>query len=463
PQICDLCGACVGVCPSDALILHEQAIEFISEKCIVCHHCEQTCPVHAIILDSSEPANPFMSSEAKYAEESLPPVTCVIIGAGPAGLTTALYAAQNGVDVLLLERDEQVGIPVRCAEGVFQSNLKDIIAIPDEMKCAEVKGVNIFAPDGTKIEMLSPETGFILDRVKFETYLAEIVVEAGAELLTNADVIDVKRISPEELEVHFLHQQILKSVRCRIIVGADGVESRIGKLMGLDTSVSLTDMDSCAQYLLEDIDINQDRCEIHFGNEVAPGGYAWVFPKSDRSANVGVGICAARKNVKTARDYLEDFVARCYPSGRITAFIAGGVPVAKSLSSLVNDNVLLVGDAARQTNPLTGGGIEYSMQAGKMAGNAIAAAMQNGDFNRESLLSYQKAWETRFKKIQDIAYVLKSKLYSATDIRMNELFGDLAQVPIPKLSARALFMTVLKNHPILLAKMARSYFMDLIH
>lgn len=387
----------------------------------------------------------------------------IIVGAGPAGLTAARYATQNGAKVLLLERDAQVGVPVRCAEGVFQSNLKEIIDIPEDVKCSIVTGVNIYAPDGTLVEMQSPEAGFVLDRVKFESHLAQLAIHTGVILKTNADVIGVKRTSAVELEVSYLLHGQMQYDSCHIVIGADGVESRIGRMLGLDTTLSLKDIDSCAQYVVRDIPIQADRCCVYFGNDVAPGGYAWVFPKSDSSANIGLGMCAARKVHKTAREYLDDFIDKYYPDGKIESFIAGGVPIAKSLPHIVNDNVMLVGDAARQTNPLTGGGIEYSMQAGKMAGITAAKAIANKKYHKKALYPYQKEWEKKFKGTQDFAYILKNKLYSATDERMNELLGELSVLPVNKLSIRALFLTVLKNHPVLLAKMAKSYFADIIH
>ncbi len=387
----------------------------------------------------------------------------VIIGGGPAGLTTALYAAQNGVRVLVLERDRTIGIPVRCAEGVFQSNLSDILDIPDEMKCCAISGVNIYSPDNTMVEMISPEVGFVLDRTRFDNYIAQLAITAGAELLTKADVINSMYSNDSKIEVTYRIFDEIHIVKCYIVIGADGVESRVGRWFGLNTNLALMDIDSCVQYRLENLDIPHNRCAVYFGNEIAPGGYAWVFPKSKSQANVGLGLVAARKTDKTAKEYLDSFIGTHFPGSSASSFIAGGVPIAVSLSKIYHDQVMLVGDAARQTNPLTGGGIEYAMHAGKMAGEIGAKAIKQKDYSRKFLSSYQSAWDAQFRKKQEIAYILKNKLYSATDKRMNELFHEIAKIPIQSLSLKALFFSILKNHPLLFAKIAKSYLTDMIH
>jgi digeranylgeranylglycerophospholipid reductase len=387
----------------------------------------------------------------------------IVIGGGPAGLTTAWYAAQNGASVLVLERDRTIGIPVRCAEGIFKSSLVGILSIPNEMKCTDIEGVDIYAPDGTIVEMKSHETGFILDRTKFDNYIAQLAIQEGTEVLVKANALNAEYMADSTMKVTYETFGEIRAVNCHILIGADGVESRVGRWAGLCTTLSQKDIDSCAQYRLENLSICDTKCAVYFGNEIAPGGYAWVFPKSKTQANVGLGMCAARKTDKTAKEYLDIFVQTHFPHASATSFIAGGVPIAVSLDKIVHDNVMLVGDAARQTNPLTGGGIEYSIQAGKIAGEIAAKSIKQKDYSAKFLSAYQSAWESKFKKKQEIAYLLKNKLYSVSDSRMNELFHELAKIPIQSLSYRALFFTVLKNQPLLLAKIAKSFLTDLIH
>ncbi len=161
-----------------------------------------------------------------------------------------------------------------------------------------------------------------------------------------------------------------------IVIGADGPESRIGRLAGIDTALALNDMESAAQYLLTNIEFNNEYCHFYFGNSISPGGYIWVFPKDENTANVGIGIKQDKAKGKTAKEYLDKWISRNFPSGQVISFIAGCVPAAKTLSKITGDHIILVGDAARQVNPVTGGGLSNILFAGNTAGEIAAEAVK---------------------------------------------------------------------------------------
>ena len=101
-------------------------------------------------------------------------------------------------------------------------------------------------------------------------------------------------------------------VRAKIVIGADGIESKVGRWAGIDTALKPVDVETCAQYLIAGADINQEYCEFYIGNEMAPGGYVWVFPKGGGKANVGIGILGSKMGKFKPRpvDYLNDFVQK---------------------------------------------------------------------------------------------------------------------------------------------------------
>ena len=144
---------------------------------------------------------------------------------------------------------------------------------------------------------------------------------------------------------------------------------------------------SCAQYLLVGIDIDPRRIEYYVGERIAPGGYAWVFPKGDDVANVGLGVQADLAD-EPALSYLDRFIdnqSHLAPGSPVT-LVAGGVPLALPPPRLVTDGLMLVGDAARQVDPLTGGGITNGMAAGKLAAYASSRVVaQYGPRLEESL------------------------------------------------------------------------------
>ncbi len=194
----------------------------------------------------------------------------------------------------------------------------------------------------------------------------------------------------------------------RIVIAADGVEGMAARWAGLDTRVPARDMESCAQYVMSGIDFDPDAILLHFGQTIAPGGYAWIFPKSERDANVGSASWRCARTAARARAHLDDYVARDFPGATITGMTVGGVIVHPTIKRTVTDALLVCGDAAHMINPLSGGGIVNAMKAGRLAAHAAADALAANDTNAARLQGYHDAWMTllgddhvRFHRLKD--------------------------------------------------------------
>jgi digeranylgeranylglycerophospholipid reductase len=176
-----------------------------------------------------------------------------------------------------------------------------------------------------------------------------------------------------------------------VVIAADGVESRVGTWATLDTQLPLEDTMVCAQYLLSGIDWDPTCLGYWIDEAVAPGGYAWVFPKGEGLANVGLGVQADRGE-ETAVAYLNRFIEQehALSPGSPVTLVVGNAPVAPPCSRLVTDGLMLVGDAARQVDALTGGGIINAMTAGRLAAQVAADALAEGDVSAQGLAGYQE-------------------------------------------------------------------------
>ena len=161
----------------------------------------------------------------------------VVVGAGPGGSMAARTVAQAGHAVLLVEKRQEIGAPVRCAEGVSRSWLERIIPIDLKWICAQIRGYRFHAPDGTAFTVEPGDTGYILERKIFDRDLANMAAQAGAHVVAKTAARDVLcdehgAIVGVQLDVP-PHEAI--SVRAKIVIGADGVESQVGRWAGLDT------------------------------------------------------------------------------------------------------------------------------------------------------------------------------------------------------------------------------------
>ncbi len=386
----------------------------------------------------------------------------VVIGAGPAGSVAARFAAENGASVLMLERDREPGIPVRCAEGVSHKGIAPFIDVDKRWIASQIDIAKLTSPNGESAFMYNNGTGYVLERRIFDTALCGLAAKHGARLITKADALDLIKENNKIIGVKYRYMGKTREVKCDIVIAADGTGSRVGRWAGINTTVALRDIDTCVQYTLAGLDVKKNTCEFYFGNEVSPGGYLWIFPKSDSTANVGIGIAGHLSHEKGPKEYLDEFVAKRFPNATITYTMFGGVPTAATLKEIVRDNIMLVGDAARQVNPITGGGIVQGMIAGSIAGKVAAKAVKTGQFDAKFLKKYRKEWNKTLGNTQKVMHTMKEKFLFMTDERFNNLVNFCKKIPADKLTLKALFMEAVKGDPKLVLDVAKSFIVSKI-
>jgi digeranylgeranylglycerophospholipid reductase len=332
----------------------------------------------------------------------------VVVGAGPAGSLTAKWAAEKGANVLIIEKRAEVGSPIRCGEGLDKAGVNRMgITANKKWIHNEVKGAHVIAPNGTRVElkegMAGNEVGYVIKRDIFDKEMAKLAVKAGSDIMVRTSAIDVIKKDGYIAGVKAKHMGERFDIHAKIVVGADGFESQVGRWAGVDTTIKPKDIYSCFQYDMVGIDIDTNYSDFYLGS-YAPGGYAWAFPKAEGRANVGLGLqVASIKDKGAPKKVLDKFVAG-QPSlakGTPIAHIAGAVSVCAPIERTVGDGILLIGDAARQIDPITGGGIIISGISAMIAGEVAAEAIEAGDYSAAYLDKYEKGWRA---KLEDKLY-----------------------------------------------------------
>ncbi len=410
---CGTCGGCVAVCPAFALTLAESWLAVDSGLCTSCGACLAACPVGALTLTPEGwPAAPPSPLSKAY--------DVVVIGAGPAGSMAALAAARGGASVLLAEKRQEIGSPVRCAEGVGHELLTRFVEPDSRWISATVTSASITTVTGAdRREVLrrSGSTGYILERRIFDRVLAENAASAGARVVTKAPATGLITEYGRTVGVRLSWRGAAVDVRSSVVIAADGVESLVARWAGLSTDLPLHDTMSCAQYLLTGIDLDPECCAYFVGDDVAPGGYVWVFPKGPDRANVGLGV-QADLGGPPAVDLLQRFVEStpALARGSIVTQVFGVVPVAAPLARPFSDGLIVAGDAARQVDALTGGGITNAMLAGELAGRTAVRACQEKDVLATRLSDYGQALEGEMGRRLARNYRLKERYGAAARV-----------------------------------------------
>jgi len=301
-------------------------------------------------------------------------VDVLVVGAGPAGSSAARAAAVGGAQVLIVERRQRVGVPVQCAEYV-PAQVARYAPLPERCIGQRTGTLLTHLPDGETVE--TPAGGYVIDRAAFDRALAVAAYRAGARIWTQARALErtasgvLVRRGGEVIEV-----------RCCVLIGADGPHSTVGRWAG-QGNASYID----ARQVEVVLSAPRPSTEVYF-DPLYRGGYGWLFPKGD-TANVGVGVSRAMGgDPRAALAHLLDRLGLA--EGAIVGRTGGRVPTGGEVGALVAGDVLLAGDAAGQTHPVTGAGVASAVIGGTLAGEAAAGAVKAGDLSL--LHSYEDEW-----------------------------------------------------------------------
>ena len=352
----------------------------------------------------------------------------LVIGAGPAGSAAARHAALGGAEVILMDKKSEIGTPKRCAEGIYDHGLEWLGIEPNPQWAVQrINGGTIIAPDGTRLtldETILPEKGYIIERKVFDKYMAMDAARAGAKIMIKTLARSIRKEYDSNGSYYLVNCEQMGEtieIKAKIVIAADGPESRVAKWAGINSSTNPKNMMSGIQFEMVGVDCERmDLIELHLG-AFASGGYAWVFPKGDDIANVGLGISA--NDTRPAIEYLNDFI-KSYPplkNAKPVELNVGGDPIGGMINKIYDDNLLVCGDAAGQVDPITGGGIILGMLGGMTAGKVAAKAIIDMDYSAERLSEY----EVEYKEITQNAI---PKLEIGREIFLSLNDNDLNQI-----------------------------------
>ena len=377
----------------------------------------------------------------------------LVIGAGPGGSMAARFAARYGLRVLLIEKRPEIGVPVRCAEGISRAWMEEVeIPVDKHWIDTEIDGAKIYSPDEKNVVVLSAEqagneVGFVLNREYFDKHLAALAAREKVEIWLKSPAVEIIK------ENGYVKGAIVRrfgervEVRAKIVIAADGFESQVARWAGLNTVVRERDVVSCVQYRMTNIDIEENFTHFYIGS-CAPGGYLWIFPKGKNEANVGIGVALNKlKEPGEVKDYLDRFISKHsnLKKGSILQIVTGAVSTCPLPKRIVDNGIMLVGDAARLIDPITGGGIANACISGKYAGEIAAKCINNP--SKECLKAYHELVKHKWERKHLRNWFVKEKLASLSDETLNKLMDVISKVRIEEISVRAILEVVQEKYP----------------
>ncbi len=341
----------------------------------------------------------------------------IVIGGGPAGSTVARYAAANGADVLVIDGRDPIGTPLQCGELVPSNEemrrlcpnvpeMDDLFQTPEAAISRRSTKMHIVPPSGKAMKF--DFEGLVLNRVAHDEALVDLAKENGAKYLVDSHVTKV------EGNTVFLRNG--STYTSKIIVGAGGHNDPLRRDHWDESSLKIP-----VKFVLMDGNFG-DAVELHFGS-MAPGGYAWMFPKSS-GANIGLGIQRSFAKGRSLNEYTDEFISKY--DGEITFKGAGSLPMSGTIDTFVKGNYMLVGDAAGMVLPSNGAGITIAMVGGRIAGQVIAEHLTDGT----PLQEFEHRWKKQMGGVMrnsKRAFKIGSLLFRMPNWVLNLMFNFMTR------------------------------------
>jgi geranylgeranyl reductase family protein len=310
----------------------------------------------------------------------------VVIGAGPAGLIAAREVAERGVDVLVLEEHKEIGMPCHCAGLLSLNGLMEIgVPLNADFVQNKLTGALFHSPSGLSFTVEREEAvACVVDRSKFDKFLAKQATSAGVDIKLQSKVQKIKRRN-KQLIVSGPWGQI----NTRVVVDAEGIDSRFVKELELQP-LKPEYILPAIQFELTDIDVNSAYAEIYVSKKIAPRFFAWVIPINSNSARVGLA-CSMGNPLKNLQSFIQN---RFIKPSRIL-IQAGRIVTCGPIPRTFVDNFVVVGDAAGQVKPTTGGGVILGGICALISGKIVAEAVIQRTTTRNFLREYETLWKRK--------------------------------------------------------------------
>ncbi len=364
----------------------------------------------------------------------------IVVGGGPCGSFAAWTLAELGADVAVFEEHKEIGLPSHCAGHVSLNGLRRLgLRLPQMVFENEIYGATFYSPSGFefRVRRSSPVT-CVLNRELLDKHLAELAIKAGARYFTGRRVHSLVFQSGVAAGVSFDRKGAKDIVASSIVIDAEGCSSLLLRKVGLQILDRSMVVNAIQTEVDQVDDVDADMVELYLGQKYAPGLFAWIIPKKDGTARVGLATEAG-----DPREYLKRFMQK-HPvaSQRLRNSKTYGlsmhpIPLGGPIPKTYAHGLLVVGDAASQVKPTTGGGLIFGLQCARIAGKVAHAALRNRDFSERYLSRYQLQWRRQIGFDLVTMLKLRKTVNRLSDEKLDKIINVCARLEVNKVLEEA--------------------------
>ncbi|MFO7772549.1 MAG: NAD(P)/FAD-dependent oxidoreductase [Dehalococcoidia bacterium] len=345
----------------------------------------------------------------------------IIVGAGPAGSYAAYELASSGHSVAVFEEKSAPGLHV-CCTGIISTECFDSLGLSTDVILTSANSARFFSPSGRCLRLQTEKIqAYVVHRSLLDRALASKAQSQGAQYFFSSPVVDIVP-GKESIQAETLCFGAKEVFSARAVVLANGCRPRLPKKLGLGT------IKSClvgAQAEVEAKDI--DEVEVYFGRKITPGSFAWIVPThfGNSTNKAYVGLLAPSRARLYLRRFLNDLFCQGRTTGQEVEIRQKAIPVG-TLPRTYGDRVLVVGDAAGQVKPITGGGIYFGHLGARIAAGVLDGALRSDNLTAGQLARYQKQWKAKLGKELSRGRLARWLYARLSDRQIERLFNMLS-------------------------------------
>ncbi|MEM1515770.1 MAG: NAD(P)/FAD-dependent oxidoreductase [Candidatus Bathyarchaeia archaeon] len=351
---------------------------------------------------------------------NLDEVEVAIIGAGPSGLIAARETSRKGLKIAVFEEHGEVGLPCHCA-GLLSINGLESIGVPSSgvHVLNKIRGAHFYSPSNISftVEWKKP-MACVVDRHIFDRLLAEQAYKSGSSIRLKSKVNCVRR----DGDKWFLEIGNEYRLRARLIIDAEGALPKIPHSVGIKTH-EIEKLLKATQADILTSNLDPEYVEVYLSRNLAPKFFAWVIPLNDEVTRVGLACSASDVRNRLLKFIKKRFNISFQDKSKFLKYYAGLIITCGPIKRTYGDGLLIVGDSAGHTKPITGGGVIFGGICARIAGRVASKAIINNNTKVSFLKAYEKEWVSNIGKELRIALLVRKILDNLSDKDMDKIFS----------------------------------------
>lgn len=313
---------------------------------------------------------------------------CIVVGGGPVGGYVAQKIAEKKYSVALIEEHKDIGLPVNCAGLVTSRVLNFAQKVQDKFTLLPIKGAHIHSPLNQIYTIGGNKThAYVINRKIFDKSLVEKAREFGAELLMESQVVSIRK--DIDIVCSYLRNKQRNMIRGRLLIGADGPHSIVRRSFDFPSPFEYI---RCIGAEVSNISMDPQFVEIFFDTRIAPGFFAWIIPTNAEGTRARIGLGVVQKFSDSLKQCFENFISCAKFDDATVELMSGGSIPLGGLNRTTQEGVMLVGDAAAQVKPTSGGGLFPGLSCAQMCADVGLQALKVDRVDDKFLSTYHSSW-----------------------------------------------------------------------